>query len=64
MCAEITLRLGQIIGYTQLISRVEVARQRKHNVNISDYEYQLRQVGNFFKKFYHKGKSLRYNTEL
>lgn len=44
MCAEITLRLGQIIGYTRLISRVEVARQRKHDVANSEYEHHLRQI--------------------
>lgn len=44
MCAEITLRLGQIIGYTRIVSKVEMVRQRKHNVDISEYEHHLRQI--------------------
>ncbi|CAE1320158.1 ELMOD [Acanthosepion pharaonis] len=46
MCAEITLRLGQIIGYTRIVSKVEMVRQRKHNVDISEYEHHLRQIWN------------------
>ncbi|GAB1611155.1 ELMO domain-containing protein 1-like [Argonauta hians] len=44
LCAELTLRMSQIIGYNHLISTVDTIRRLQHQDRLTDYNTYLREL--------------------
>ncbi|XP_052834088.1 ELMO domain-containing protein 2, partial [Octopus bimaculoides] len=53
LCAELTLRMSQIIGYNHLINTIEIIRRQQHTDKLSDYESYLYQIWNILQPDVH-----------